>query len=126
MLRSSDDPNAPLPPQKASTEVDFRARVVLSEENSDDDSTSCGQPPPVPFPDARVIERSQNSGLGAGQHLDFSGLTLPTSLSVENQYPMFSEIGGGENDMGFIMDLYNGLLWDRASALGPAFDGPSQ
>jgi hypothetical protein len=123
MLRSIDEPNAPLPAQKASTEVDFRARPVSSEENSDEERTNYQAQdtasavlrdvaPPI---DQQILE----IGTEASDMID---LSMQATMPVEEDYTLgaFLESPLYNFDSNEIPD--QGLLWDWADALESGFN----
>jgi hypothetical protein len=117
MLRSIDEPNVPLPAQKASNEVDFRARVMPSEENSDEDNLADGT--------AGTATSSRANNLGSiSQTSKISVGPLPGFVempAIEGQDQLFTDLDTSKYDMNLTMDLDQGLLWDWADALGSGF-----
>lgn len=123
MLRSIDDPNAPLPAQKASTEVDFRARPVPSEENSDEDdvmnrsqgfiptTNETTHPVAIQGPDTRIGASSSMMDLSPQDH-----------MSLPEQWSSDSYIGDSGYEVDFPSQFDQGLLWDWADALGTGFN----
>jgi hypothetical protein len=120
MLRSIDEPNAPLPAQKASAEVDFRARRVSSEENSDEDNAEIQPLSTLANNDSRIASNIEGSGSVASSGLIGPQLQMP--LPMNAQYPLLSDLNAPQYDTQFIADLDQGLLWDWAGALGFGFD----
>jgi hypothetical protein len=120
MLRSIDEPNAPLPAQKASAEVDFRARRVSSEENSDEGNAEIQSPSTRANNDSRIPSNIEASGIGASPGLVDPQLQMP--LPMDSQYPLFSDLNAPQYDIQFNADSDQGLLWDWAGALGFGFD----
>ncbi|KAH7067374.1 fungal-specific transcription factor domain-containing protein [Paraphoma chrysanthemicola] len=117
MLRSIEDPNAPLPAQKASTEVDFRARPVPSEENSEEENIGA----------TRSHERGE-SGTASAQ-IPFAGnaakpsgaQSLGSNTLVEDDFDLGPYLEMPEYGFGFMNDSDQGQLWDWADALGAGF-----
>lgn len=123
MLRSIDEPNAPLPPQKASVEIDFRARPVSSEESSDENGNTSHIHIMATQPEAAIRHApSQNIRPRPGTNLMMGGATdpslqVPDFAEVENtQFPDLDMLHYG---MDFAADPTQDLLWDWAGALGP-------
>ncbi|RYN34688.1 hypothetical protein AA0113_g9126 [Alternaria arborescens] len=122
MLRSIDEPNAPLPAQKASNEVDFRARIVPSEENSDEDnlvSEIAGYTSNVR--DNTAHSTSQTAEVPVGPLSELGEMSLHTPSTLEGQDHLFADLETSQYNMELTMDLDQGLLWDWADALGSGF-----
>ncbi|CAN9305079.1 unnamed protein product [Alternaria alternata] len=122
MLRSIDEPNVPLPAQKASNEVDFRARIVPSEENSDEDnlvSEIAGSTSNVR--DDTAHSTSQTADVPVGSLPELVEMSLHTPSTLEGQDHLFADLETSQYNMDLTMDLDQGLLWDWADALGSGF-----
>ncbi|KAJ8119128.1 hypothetical protein OPT61_g19 [Boeremia exigua] len=111
MLRSIEDPQAPLPIQRASGEVDFRIRQVSSEENSDDGlhpkNLQCNAT-------NQNVESLPGTAQLYGPMDDdgFSGQALQSEPLLDSSWPSYVE--DGYNDA----DLDQSVLWNWAALLG--------
>lgn len=115
MLRSIEEPNAPLPTQTASAEVDFRMRRIPSEPSSEDGGGT-GEA-------AVASERNQAA---------VTSLSDPTQTNHPTQAPMTIDTGPGfdwpdfaTSDDGTLFSaghLEQDILWDWAGAIGSNFD----
>ncbi|KAH6870652.1 fungal-specific transcription factor domain-containing protein [Alternaria rosae] len=122
MLRSIDEPNVPLPAQKASNEVDFRARIVPSEENSDEDnlvSEIAGSTSNLR--DDTAHSTSQTAEVPVGPLPELVETSLHTPSTLEEQDHLFADLETSQYNMDLAMDLDQGLLWDWADALESGF-----
>jgi hypothetical protein len=123
MLRSIDEPNAPLPAQKASTEVDFRARPVSSEETSDEEHAGVQTQktaPALPSGVAPVFDhRVSEIGTEASDIID---LSMQATMPMEQEFTFgtFLESPLYNFDSAEISD--QGLLWDWADAMESGFN----
>lgn len=122
MLQSITEPNAPLPRQKASVEVDFTARPVPGGERSDSDE---GSPPSAAELDGArgpVYPPSvdQNKSGPAHASIHPTVLTDPNvALSVDDGDIFWPYLGTTGYNTDVITDPSHDLLWDWAEALGP-------
>ena len=124
MLRSIDEPNAPLPAQKASTEVDFRARPVPSEENSDEDNatsqTHVATAAGGESTDQLMPRNVSPKDLEAQTVIDIDESWFG-SLPLEGEYDLGSYFESPEYSMNLRPGSDQGMLWDWADALGSGF-----
>ncbi|KAH7402353.1 fungal-specific transcription factor domain-containing protein [Phaeosphaeria sp. MPI-PUGE-AT-0046c] len=125
MLRSIDEPNAPLPPQKASAEVDFRARLVSSEETSDEEAganKAREQTSAIPHETPHTQTQSphvQDIGTETMQLIDLSMQAAPP---LEGDYGLGPYFGAPAYGFDTAYDPDQGLLWDWADALESGFN----
>ncbi|CAG5156200.1 uncharacterized protein ALTATR162_LOCUS4036 [Alternaria atra] len=124
MLRSIDEPNIPLPAQRASNEVDFRARVIpSSEENSDeDDVVNVTADSTLSTRDDTLRPVSPTSEVPVGPLPGFVEMPLHISRIVEGQDQFFADLNTPQYNIDPTMNLDQGLLWDWADALGSGFN----
>ncbi|KAF2821007.1 hypothetical protein CC86DRAFT_470803 [Ophiobolus disseminans] len=112
MMRSIEVPGAPLPAQKASTEVDFRARPISSEENSDEETAM-----------AQVIQRSQhdNTSTNISVHV-MPDEQLSANLPSDSDYALETYFQYPDYGIEDPMEATNqDLLWDWTKALESGF-----
>lgn len=124
MLRSIEEPNAPLPPQIASTEVDFRMRRIPSEPSSEDESRTA-EP-------AEVLQRKEAAILDSSNAPQMLENTRNTNLNLSTQAPITIDSGqnfdwpdfGTPDDGNFFAagHVEQDILWDWAGAIGANFD----
>lgn len=119
MLRSIDEPDAPLPPQKAEAEVDFRARLVSSEEGSDEEGVgdrARGRTPAV-----QDVDQSRGQAIGS-ETMELIDLSMQAALPMEDDCGLGSYLGPPQFGFDAAMDPDQGLLWDWADALESGFN----
>lgn len=123
MLRSIEEPNAPLPAQTASAEVDFRMRRIPSEPSSEDGGGTG---------EAAVVSGSNATVSSLSDPTQILQSTANANLNPLTQAPMTIDSGPGfdwpdfaTSDDGTFFSaghLEQDILWDWAGAIGSNFD----
>lgn len=132
MLRSIEEPNAPLPPQKAATEVDFRARPVSSEERSDEENAAINmagqtragsdqkQPTATMATTATTTTQPNVQDIGT-ETMELIDLSMQAAPSMEDDYDVASYFGPPQFAFDATTESEQGLLWDWADAVESGF-----
>ncbi|OAK99591.1 hypothetical protein IQ06DRAFT_277747, partial [Phaeosphaeriaceae sp. SRC1lsM3a] len=131
MLRSIDEPDAPLPPQKAATEVDFRARPVSSEERSDEENAAINmasrtragldqkQPtaPTATTTTTTTTTTTPNVQDIGTETMELIDLSMQAAPPTEDDYDVASYFGPPQFAFDATTESEQGLLWDWADAV---------
>ncbi|KAH7353139.1 fungal-specific transcription factor domain-containing protein [Pyrenochaeta sp. MPI-SDFR-AT-0127] len=128
MLRSIDDPGAPLPRQKAPPDVDFRARPVPSDDSEEDESATIVKNTTLTSPASaftsmdRTLQPDTGITMVPAAMIDESMQThLDPNVPPTEPDSLWPYLEATEYGLDGMIDPDQALLWNWADALGSTF-----